>query len=73
MQAGLVEGATGSDAYLVGSQETVQPPYGPSPIDWTVDGVEPPLGVAIDEMEPVGSPSEIAASLPPDEGDQGNE
>jgi hypothetical protein len=52
--------------YTVGSEPTVTGPFAASPIDWTVDGIEPPLGEVVNAFEPVGTPAEVAASLPPD-------
>ena len=48
--------------HVVGSTPMPRYPAGPN---WSADltGVEPPLGVAIDEMVPTGEPHEIAASL----------
>src|SRR5215469_2553407 len=50
---------------------TIQAQRYPKGADWCVDsvGVEPPLGVAIDQMEPVGEPHETAASLAESQGE----
>jgi len=48
--------------FVVGSTPAPQYPAGPN---WSDDptGVEPPTGVAIDQMEPVGTHAEIEQSL----------
>jgi len=47
--------------HVVGSTPVPQYPAGP---DWSADltGVEPPLGMRIDEMIPAGEPHEVAKS-----------
>jgi hypothetical protein len=48
--------------HVVGSTPAPRYPAGPN---WSADptGVEPPLGVPIDQMEPVGEAFEVAKSL----------
>jgi hypothetical protein len=48
--------------HVVGSTAVPRYPAGPN---WSADpvGLEPPTGTAIDQMEPVGEPHEVAASL----------
>jgi hypothetical protein len=55
-------------AYVVGSEPTVTGPFAPSPIQWD-QNLEPPLGEVVNSFEPCGTPAEVLASLPPDEGD----
>jgi hypothetical protein len=52
--------------FAIGAQQPVtqvprQPPHSP----WHHDpvGLEPPLGYSIDQMEPVGTPAEVEASI----------
>jgi hypothetical protein len=50
---------------ITGSERTTDYPRLPGGSPWSGDpvGIEPPLGVAIDEMEPTGTAAEIEASL----------
>ena len=49
---------------MTGNEPSVDYPAGP---DWTSNGagvgLEPPLGVDVDALEPTGTPSEVAASF----------
>lgn len=52
------------DTIVTGNEPSVDYPAGP---DWTSNGagvgLEPPLGIDVDALEPTGTPSEVAASL----------
>src|SRR6266478_2448949 len=52
------------EAYVVGSEAIVTGPFPPSPIQWDTDNLEAPLGEEVNAFEPVGTPAEVAASLP---------
>jgi hypothetical protein len=51
--------------FAVSSKPVTEVPRQPAHSPWHHDpvGLEPPLGYSVDEMEPVGTPAEVEASI----------